>query len=304
MAQTDAAAPLVATAIAPTDFRQAPGTWEHIRTAYLGNPLAMISLAVLVVLLTIAIGAPIFGRYDPTATVLTDFEKPPSATHWLGTDSAGRDIYSRLVWGSRNSLVVAFFAVTLTTLIGTLLGAVSGYYRGLLDSIVMRVTDGFLSFPTIVLLLMLASVLGPSIINVILVIGLINWTGIARLVRGEFLKLREQDWALAAKSVGVSDWRLIRRHMLPHVVSLIVINATFGVAGAIITEASLSYLGLGVRPPAPSWGTMLSDAQSVHVLESLPWSWLAPGITLLTVVLAVNYVGDTLRRALDPRSRN
>lgn len=303
MAQTDVASATTKVPTENTQTRQAPGTLARIRKAFLTNPIAMASLVILLSLLVIASGAPIFGRYDPTATILTDFEKPPSATHWLGTDSAGRDVWSRLVWGSRNSLVVAFFAVTLTTAIGTILGALSGYYRGAFDSMMMRITDAFLSFPSIVLLLMLASVLGPSIVNVIMVIGFLSWTGIARLVRGEFLKLREQDWALAAKSVGVGDWRLIRSHMLPHVVSPVVISATFGVASAILTEASLSYLGLGVRPPAPSWGTMLSDAQSVHVLQSMPWSWLSPGITLLIVVLSVNYVGDTLRRALDPYSQ-
>jgi peptide/nickel transport system permease protein len=283
-----------------TEVRKAPGTVSRIRAAFRASWSAMLSLVFLVTMLLIAIGAPVFGRYNPTDTVLTAFEKPPSAEHWLGTDSAGRDVWSRLVWGSRNSLFVGVVAVALATSIGTVIGAFSGYYRGIIDGILMRVTDAFLSFPGIVLLLMLASVLGPSIVNVVLIIGFLSWTGVARLVRGQFLSLREQDWALAAKSVGLTDWHIIRRHMLPHVVSSVAIAATFGVAGAILTEASLSYLGLGVRPPAPSWGAMLAGAQSVHVLQAVWWSWLAPGVTLVLVVLAVNYVGDTLRRALDP----
>jgi peptide/nickel transport system permease protein len=288
------------TSLEAAEIRKAPGTFARIGAAFWASWPALISVVLLALVLGLALAAPLIGRYDPTATVLTSFEKPPSAAHWLGTDSAGRDVWSRLVWGSRNSLFVGVVAVTLATAIGTVVGAFSGYYRGMVDGILMRITDAFLSFPSIVLLLMLASILGPSILNVVLIIGFLSWTGVARLVRGQFLTLREQDWALAARSVGATDWQIIRRHMLPHVVSAVTIASTFGVAGAILTEAALSYLGLGVRPPASSWGAMLSGAQSVHVLQSVWWSWLAPGVTLVFVVLAVNYVGDTLRRALDP----
>jgi peptide/nickel transport system permease protein len=284
-----------------TAVKPAPGVFAQIRAAFWASRPAFVSLIFLVIVIAGAIGAPVVGRYAPTQVILTDFEKPPSAKHWLGTDSAGRDVWSRLIWGSRNSLIVAGVAVSISVLICTVVGAVSGFYGGVLDGFLMRVTDGFIAFPDIVLVLMLASLLGPSIVNVVLVIGFLSWTGVARLVRGQFFGLKEQDWVLAARSVGVSNRRLIFRHLLPHVVSPIVIAATFGAAGAVLTEAGLSYLGLGVRPPTPSWGTMLADAQSVHVLQSVAWSWLAPGITLTLVVLAVNYVGDTLRRALDPR---
>lgn len=282
------------------EVRRAPSPGARIWMTFRESWIAMLSLIFLVGMLLLAVGAPLFGRYDPIDTDLTAFEQPPSAAHWFGTDSAGRDVWSRLVWGSRNSLFVGVVAVALATGIGVVLGAVSGYYRGIVDGMLMRVTDAFLAFPGIVLLLMLASLLGPSIMNVVLIIGLLSWTGVARLVRGQFLTLREQDWAIAAKSIGATDWQIIYRHMLPHVVSSVAIAATFGVAIAILTEASLSYLGLGVRPPAPSWGSMLSGSQSIHVLQSVWWSWLAPGVTLVLVVLAVNYAGDTLRRALDP----
>jgi peptide/nickel transport system permease protein len=284
-----------------TSVRETPSVFGQIRAAFWASRPALISLIFLVVVIAAAIGAPVVGRYAPTQVILADFEKPPSWDHWLGTDSAGRDVWSRLIWGSRNSLIVAGVAVSISVIIGTVVGAVSGFYGGVLDGLLMRVTDGFIAFPDIVLVLMLASLLGPSIVNVVLVIGFLSWTGVARLVRGQFFGLKEQDWVLAARSVGVSNRRLIFRHLLPHVVSPVVIAATFGAAGAVLTEAGLSYLGLGVRPPTPSWGTMLADAQSVHVLQSVPWSWLAPGVTLTLVVLAVNYVGDTLRRALDPR---
>ena len=283
--------------------RRAPGTAGRLRTAFADSPLALASLILLLLVLIAALAAPWVGRYSPTATDLRAFEQPPSWAHWLGTDGAGRDVWSRLVWGSRNSLFVGVVAVGISTAIGALVGALSGFYGGALDGILMRITDGFLAFPPIVLVLMLASLLGPSIINVVLVIGLLSWTGVARLVRGQFLSLREQDWVVAARSVGVGNGRLIRRHLLPHVVSPIVIAATFGAAVATLTEAGLSYLGLGVRPPTPSWGAMLAGAQSVHVLQDVPWSWLAPGLTLTTVVLAINYVGDTLRRALDPHGQ-
>jgi peptide/nickel transport system permease protein len=266
------------------------------------SPLAIVSLLLIGTMLVLAVGAPLFGRYDPTAGAIADFEQPPSWAHWLGTDTGSRDVWSRLIWGARNSLFVGVGAVALATLIGVVVGALSGFYRGPVDATLMRITDGFLAFPGIVLMLMLASVLGPSIVNVVLVIAFFGWMGVARLVRAEFLSLREQDWALAARSIGVRDGRLIRRHLLPHVVPTVMISMTFNISGAIIAEASLSYLGLGVRPPASSWGAMLAEARSVHVFRSLPWVWLAPGLTLLLVVLAVNYLGEALRRALDPYS--
>lgn len=263
----------------------------------------MLSVFFLAMIVVLAIGAPLVERFEPNATHLRAFEQPPSREHWLGTDSAGRDVWSRLIWGSRTSLFVAAVAVAISTTIGTLLGAISGFYGGPIDSVVMRITDGFIAFPDIVLVLMLASVVGPSIMNVVFVIGLLSWTGVARLVRGQFFALREQDWVMAARSIGVSNRRLIARHLLPHVLSQVVIAATFGAAAATLTEAGLSYLGLGVRPPTPSWGSMLSEAQSVHVFQNVAWSWLAPGIVLTLVVLAVNYIGNTLRRALDPRGQ-
>jgi peptide/nickel transport system permease protein len=280
----------------------ASATLVRLKYEFRRSPLAVLSLILIVVMLVLAVGAPLFGRYDPTAGAIADFEQPPSWAHWLGTDTGSRDIWSRLIWGARNSLFVGVGAVAVATLIGVAVGALSGYYRGIVDSTLMRITDGFLAFPGIVLMLMLASVLGPSIVNVVLVIAFFGWMGVARLVRAEFLSLREQDWTLAARAIGVRDGRLIRKHLLPHVLPTVLISMTFNISGAIIAEASLSYLGLGVRPPAPSWGAMLSEARNVHVFRSLPWVWLPPGLTLLFVVLAVNYLGEALRRALDPYS--
>jgi peptide/nickel transport system permease protein len=280
--------------------RPAPRTLARIRTAFWKRKLALVSVCFLLLVVLLAIAAPVVAPQNPTLGDLSHFEQAPSWQHWLGTDSEGRDVWSRLIWGSRASLLVGIGAVVLSTLIGIIIGAVSGYYRGFVDGVLMRITDAFLSFPTIVLLLMLAAVLGPSLLNVVLVIGFLNWTGIARLVRGEFFSLREQVWVTAARAIGAKDTRIIRRHLLPHVVSPVAVAATFGVGNAILTEAALSYLGLGVPPPNPSWGAMLAEAQNVYTLQSLPWVWLSPGITVVLVVLAVNYVGDTLRSALDP----
>lgn len=289
-----AASPLI------PERRAAPGTWERIIINFRASKLALASVVVLTLIVTLALLAPIIERYSPTQSHLLAFEAAPSLDHWIGTDSAGRDIWSRLLWGARTSLLVAVASVAISICIGTLVGAVSGYYGGLIDSVLMRITDGFMAFPDIVLVLMLASILGPSIRNVILVIGFLGWTGMARLVRGQFLMLREQDWVLAAHSIGVSNRRLIVRHLLPHVITQIAVAASFGAAGATLAEAGLSYLGLGVRPPAPSWGSMLSEAQSVHVLQNVPWAWIAPGIALTLVVLSVSYIGETLRRATAP----
>lgn len=278
----------------------APGTRQRIVRAFRANKFALVSLIVLTIIVALALFAPFIDRYSPTQSHLRAFESPPTMDHWIGTDSAGRDIWSRLLWGARTSLMVALAAVAISITVGTLIGAVAGYYGGMIDSILMRITDGFISFPDIVLVLMLASILGPSIRNVVLVIGFLGWTGMARLVRGQFLMLREQDWVLAARSIGVSNSRLILRHLLPHVLTQIIVAASFGAAGATLAEAGLSYLGMGVQPPAPSWGSMLAEAQSVHVLQNVPWAWIAPGIALTLVVLAVSYIGETLRQAITP----
>jgi peptide/nickel transport system permease protein len=282
-------------------IRVAPTMSQRVVRAFRSSIPAMLSLAFLILVIALAVAAPLIDRYGPTHSDLRYFEQAPSAKHWLGTDSSGFDIWSRLLWGARTSLFVAAASALISIGIGTFVGALSGFYRGVLDSVLMRITDGFIAFPDIVLVLMLASILGPSRRNVIIVIGVLSWTGTARLIRGQFLVLRELDWVLAARSIGVSNRRLIFRHMLPHVVTQIAVTSAFIAAAAVLTEAGLSYLGLGVQPPQPSWGSMLSNAQSVHILRDVPWSWLAPGVTLTLSVVAVSYVGETLRRALDPR---
>lgn len=271
--------------------------WRRFRR----HKLAVLSAGLLVTLTTMFILAPLIAPIHPfEIDVEAGIYQPPSADHWLGTDSVARDVWSRLIYGGRVSLLVGVTSITICLFIGTLLGAIAGYYRGPVDSIIMRVTDLFLTLPTLLLVLALVSLLGPSIINLIGVIGLLGWGGIARLVRGQILSLREKDYVLAARSVGSPDRLIMMRHLLPNLVGPLIVAATFGVAGAILQEVALSYVGLGVQVPTPSWGNMLEGAKQVSILKSRPWIWVPPGFMIAICVLSINVMGDGLRDALDP----
>jgi len=249
-----------------------------------------------------SIAAPLIVRHDPYTTDLRAYRKPPSSEHLLGTDSAGRDVLSRLLYAGRVSLSVGLVAVSIYVSIGIVLGGLAGYYGGWVDSVIMRVADMVLSFPSLIIIIVMVSLLGPSIYNVMLVIGALGWPPIARLVRGNFLSLRQQEFVVAAQAGGAKHRRIIFRHVLPNALAPVIVAASFGMAQAILLEAGLSFLGLGVQPPTPSWGNMLSDAQSVLVLRNMPWLWLPPGIMIAITVLSVNFIGDGLRDALDPRA--
>jgi len=282
--------------------RLSPG--QRIVRRFLQHRLAVLSVVVLVVLSIVAIGAPVFARYDPFAIDPMHIRKPPSAAHWLGTDETGRDVLSRLIWGGRVSLSVGLVAASISVTIGTVLGLVSGFSGGQVDFWLMRLTDVVMTIPTLIIMITLAAVLGPSIWNVMMVIGIFGWTGIARLVRGETLSLRERDFVMASRCLGASSRRIMFRHILPNVTAPIVVAGTFAIAGAILSEAGLSFLGIGVRIPTPTWGNMLTKAQQITVLESMPWLWLPPGLLITLVVLSINFLGDALRDALDPRLLN
>jgi peptide/nickel transport system permease protein len=243
------------------------------------------------------------GRVSPTAIDLRAARTGPSPEHPLGADLVGRDVFSRLVHASRVSLAVGLGAVAIYVALGVLLGSLAGHYGGAVDALLLRLADIVMSFPLLVLVLVVVSLVGPGLTNIILVLGFLGWPPIARLVRGQFLALREQEFVLAARALGASDGRLILRHLLPNTVGVVVVAATFGVANAILVEAALSFLGMGVQPPTPSWGNMLSDAQSLAALESMPWLWVPPGLMIFLAILAINFLGDGLRDALDPRSR-
>ncbi len=276
--------------------------WSRARRRFFRHRLAMAGLIILGVMIAMAVFAPFLTRSSPIDLNLDAMSKPPSAEHWLGTDTTGRDVWARILYAGRVSLSVGLVAVTLSMLIGVLIGSIAGYAGGWTDMLLMRFTDMVMTFPSLVIIITVASVLGPSIYNTMLVIGILTWPGTARLVRGQLLSLREQQFVLAARSMGVPPREIMFRHLLPNVLSSVTVAATFGMASAILQEASLSFLGLGVQAPTPSWGNMLRDAQTLSILEGMPWLWLAPGVMIGLAVLSINFIGDGLRDALDPRS--
>jgi peptide/nickel transport system permease protein len=276
--------------------RQRSIVWARFRR----HKLAVTGGLILLLLAIFAVSAPWIAGHDPYSVDLRAYRKPPSTDHLLGTDSSGRDVFSRLLHGGRISLSVGLVAVSVYTLLGVSLGALSGYYGGLVDSAIMRLADIIMAFPALVLIITIASVVGPSIYNVMLVIGFLGWPPIARIVRGMFLSLRTREFVLAARSAGVSNTRLIRRHLLPNAMAPVIVAATYGMATAILIEAGLSFLGLGVQPPTASWGNMLNAAQSISILETMPWLWVPPGLMIAMTVLSLNFIGDGLRDALDP----
>jgi peptide/nickel transport system permease protein len=274
---------------------------NYVLQRFLRHKLAVIGLAVLVVLILIAIFAPVVAPHDPNFIDPIAMDDTPSKLHLLGLDQVGRDVLSRLIFASRISLSVGVVAVGIYVSIGTVLGALAGYYQGTVDIILTRFADMVLSFPQILLILVIVSLVGPSLWNIMVVLGLLGWPPIFRIVRGQFLSLREQDYVQAARAMGAMDSRIIFKHVLPNSIGPILVAATFGTATAILTEASLSFLGLGVQPPQASWGNLLIQAQSITVIERQPWLWIPPGLAIFVSVLAINFVGDGLRDALDPR---
>lgn len=226
---------------------------------------------------------------------------PPSSEHWLGTDDRGRDVLSRIIWGARVSMSVGFVAVGIALVIGVVLGALAGYYVGWVDMVVLRLIEIVLVFPALFLILTVMAFLEPSIINIMVVIGLTGWPGIARLVRGEFFKQKAQDYVTAARATGLSDGRIIFRHVLPNAINPVFVSATFGVAGAILAESGLSFLGLGVPPPTASWGELLKQARSE--VDHAWWLVVFPGLAVFLTVTAFNLMGEGLRDAMDPRLR-
>jgi peptide/nickel transport system permease protein len=281
-----------------TPHRSSRGLWRRFRH----HRLALLGLAIVVVLGLGAAFAPWIAIHDPNSVDLDSIKKAPNASHILGTDSAGRDVFARILFAARVSMSVGLVAVGIASVIGTNMGLVSGYAGGWIDNLLMRFTELVMTFPLFFAVVILVAMVGPSVFNIMTVIGVLGWTGIARLVRGQVLSLREMDYVTAARAVGGSDRRLIFVHILPGVLPYVAVAATLLLAGAILTEAALSFLGLGVQIPTPTWGNMMTAAQSLYVLENQPWLWAPPGIAIGLMVLAVNFVGDGLRDALDPRA--
>jgi len=255
-----------------------------------------------VVILVLVVGAALGSEQAALTPNLKNTNKPPSIEHPFGTDRTGRDVFARTLVGGRVSLSVGLVAVLFSTLIGTITGALAGYYRGWVDAVLMRIVDMVMSFPVIVLLLAVVSIAGPGIFNIMVMIGLLTWTTPCRIVRAQFLSLREKEYVEAARTIGMTDFDVARKHILPNAIAPLLVYASFGVATAVLLEAGLSYLGLGVQPPTPSWGNMLNTARSISTMERTAWQWIPPAITTVMFVLAVNFVGDGIRDALDPRT--
>jgi len=265
------------------------------------NKLAVVGLVVIVIFILLAIFAPLLTPHDPNRANLRERNQPPSKEHWFGTDDMGRDILARTLYGGRISLSVGLVSVGISLTLGLTLGAIAGYFGGMVDIVIMRVADVFYSFPFLILAITISAIFGPSIYNTMIILGVLSWPGPARLIRAEFLKLKETDYVAAATALGAKSSRVMFRHILPNGFSSLLVSATLGVASAILSEAGLSFLGLGVPPPAPSWGNMLNRARPLHILATMPWMWLAPGIAIFVIVLSINFVGDGLRDAFDPR---
>lgn len=269
---------------------------------FLANPLAVAGAVIVVLLFLIAVAAPWIAPWDPSDFDAKHVLEGPSAAHLLGTDGIGRDVLSRMLYGARVSLMVGFVAVGISTAVGVSLGAVSGFFGGFVDALIMRFVDVMLTFPTFFLILAVIAYLDASIWNIMMVIGLTSWMGVCRLVRAEVLSLRERDFMVAAEALGLPPSRIILRHALPNAMAPVFVSAILGVAGAILVESSLSFLGIGVQPPTASWGNILTEGKST--LGVAWWLSVCPGLAILITVLGYNLLGEGLRDVLDPRLKS
>ena len=268
----------------------------------LANPLSKAGFIIILGVFLLAILAPIIAPYDPSDINVKAILLAPSFEHWMGTDGLGRDVLTRMLYGGRISLLVGLVAVGISTIIGIILGAIAGYYRGWVDTVIMRLVDVMLSIPSFFLILAVIAFLTPSIINVMIVIGLTSWMGVTRLVRAEFLSLQGREFVQASRTLGAKDARLIFTHLLPNSLTPIIVSSVLGVAGAVLMESGLSFLGLGVQAPQASWGNILTDGKDY--IQFAWWLSLFPGLAILITVLGYNLLGEGLRDALDPRSNN
>jgi peptide/nickel transport system permease protein len=268
------------------------------------NRLSIIGIVIVVLLVLAAIFAPWIATQDVGATNLAIRYLPPSAAHWFGTDATGRDVFARVIYGARISLRVGIVVVAVSAFVGTMLGALAGYYGGWIDRLMSGyIFNVFLAFPGLLLAIALVAFLGAGINKLIFALCIIGWVGYARLIRGQVLKVREYDFVQAARALGAGDLRILAVHILPNAIQPLIVQASLGMAGAVLSEASLSFLGLGVPPPAPSWGVMIEEARDLSTLQAAPHALIFPGIAIALTVLAFNFIGDGLREYLDPRQR-
>jgi peptide/nickel transport system permease protein len=291
-------------------YREEQSMAQMVWRAFRRHKPAMVGLTIMIVLALAAILAPVISPYDPNKTELSRMLEKPSAEHWMGTDELGRDLLTRILYGGRISLSIGVMAMSLAVVVGALVGGLAGYYGGWVDNILMRFTDMMLAFPQLFILIILAIAIRQlpierlrgtamaSVLSIVFVIAILAWMQVARLVRASFLSLKEKEFTEASRCLGVPNWRIMLRHLLPNALSPIIVAATFRVATSIITESGLSYLGFGVQPPAATWGNMLKNAQTL--MTRAPWTAIFPGLMIFITVIAINFIGDGLRDALDP----
>jgi len=269
------------------------------RAPILANPLNLLALALIAVFALCALLAPVIAPYDPLAQELSQRLRPPSPEHWLGTDSLGRDIASRILYGARISLIIGVVVVASAGVVGTAIGLIAGYAGGLVDEALMRLTEVFLAFPALILAMAIAGALGPSLTNAIIAIAAVTWAVYARLTRGQILSLRRREFVEAARAIGASRTRIVVRHLLPNALAPLMIQASFDLGSSIIAAAGLSFIGFGAQPPTPEWGVMISEGR--NYISTQPWLSLFPGLAILLAVGSFNLLGDGLRDAFDPR---
>jgi ABC-type dipeptide/oligopeptide/nickel transport system permease subunit len=269
--------------------------WKRLKR----NKLALVGLSIVILLILIAMLAPIISPYDPNIRIKEDSSLGPSRVHLFGTDLLGRDIFSRVIYGSRISIEVGIIAVGISVIIGLILGALSGYFGNIPDTVIMRIADIFFAFPYILGAIAIMTVLGPGIVNIFIAIGILGWASFARIFRGSILSIKNKEYIEAARALGASNYRIITKHIFPNSFAPIIVYATMNVGTAIIVEAALSFLGIGVQPPTPAWGKMLAD--SLEYIDTAPWMMLFPGLAILITVLGFVMLGDGLRDAFDPR---
>jgi peptide/nickel transport system permease protein len=265
------------------------------------NKLILIGISILITLITVSFIGPLFLQQNMSSVDLYNISSPPSSEHFLGTDDLGRDVLARLLYGGRVSLLVGVFATMLQVIIGSILGVLAGYFGGIVDTIIMRIVDIVMCFPFFIVAIALAAIVGPSVVNLIVIIAVLSWTDIARIVRAEVLSIKERDFIMASKAIGFNNFDIILKHIIPNILSSILVAMTLSMATAILMEASLSFLGMGVKSPMPSWGNMLTAAQNMRTLSSEWWLWIPPGFMIIVSVLAINFLGEGLRKKLDPK---
>lgn len=289
---------------------KSPSLWKQTYRRLKKNKLAIISLFFLLFMFLISFIGPHFSPYLLDRTNIAEMNQPPSAAHWLGTDNYGRDVLTRLMMAGQISLTIGIAAMFLSIMIGSILGAISGFYRGIIDMVIMRIADILMSIPGLPLLLILAAILSEwkvpaeyRLYIIMIMLSFVGWPGLARLVRGQILSLKEQPFMMATEVLGLSDRRKILHHLIPNTVPLLLVVATLNVAGSILSESALSFLGLGVVPPTPSWGNMMDAANNFMDFRKRPWLWIPPGTAIFLTVVSINLLGDGLRDALDPKMR-